>query len=201
MAKEIRKAAVLGAGVMGATIAAHLAGCGIPSLLLDIVLPLSEGDKKKGVSESDPAHRNKLADLGLQNTLKSKPAAFFSKNNACLVTTGNFEDDMAKIAGCDWVIEVVKEDLAIKKKVFASVAKHWKPGIIVTSNTSGIALKEMAVDMPDEIKRHFFITHFFNPPRYMKLLEIVSGEHTDPALVKSFVKFGEKVLGKGIVYA
>ncbi|MEW6201866.1 MAG: 3-hydroxyacyl-CoA dehydrogenase/enoyl-CoA hydratase family protein, partial [bacterium] len=125
----------------------------------------------------------------------------FSKNNACLVTTGNFEDDMAKIADVDWVIEVVKEDLAIKKKVYTSVAKYWKPGTIVTSNTSGLSLEEMAVDMPDEMKKHFFITHFFNPPRYMKLLEIISGEHTDPALVKSFVEFGEKVLGKGIVYA
>ena len=201
MGKEIRKAAVLGAGVMGATIAAHLAGCGIPCLLLDIVLPLSEGDKKKGVSESDPAHRNKLANMGLENAIKSKPAAFFSKGDAGLVAVGNFEDDMAKIADCDWVIEVVKEDLAIKKKVFASVAKYWKPGMIVTSNTSGIAIKDMSAEMPDEMKKHFLITHFFNPPRYMKLLEIVAGEHTDPELVKKVAEFGEKVLGKGIVYA
>jgi len=202
MSKDIRKVAVLGSGVMGIGIAAHLANCGIPVLMLDIVLPLSDEDKEKGVKETDPAHRNKLAVNALANAKKAKQplAPLYVPENADLITPGNFEDDMEKIAECDWVIEVVLERLDIKKKVFAQVAEHWKPGMIVTSNTSGIPIKSMAEDMPKEMRKHFFVTHFFNPVRHMKLLEFILGEETNPHIVTDLAGFGERVLGKGIVY-
>ncbi|HOO57372.1 MAG TPA: 3-hydroxyacyl-CoA dehydrogenase NAD-binding domain-containing protein [bacterium] len=202
MAKDIKKVAVLGSGVMGCAIACHLANCGIPSLMLDIVLPLSDEDKKKGVKETDPAHRNKLAAGALQIALKARQpmAPLYVKSSGSLVQVGNFTDDMEKVSECDWVIEVVKEDIEIKKKVFTEVAKYWKPGIIVTSNTSGLPIKEMASVMPDEMKKHFFVTHFFNPVRHMKLLELISGEETDPAILSDMAEFGERILGKGIVY-
>lgn len=202
MSKDIRKAAVLGSGVMGCAIAAHLANCGIPSLMLDIVLPLSDEDKAKGIKETDPAHRNKLAAGALAKAVAAKQpmAPLYVKKSAELIEVGNFEDDMHRIAECDWVIEVVLERLDIKLKVFDQVAKHWKPGTIVTSNTSGLPIKDMSANMPAEMKKHFFVTHFFNPVRHMKLLEFVVGEDTDPAIVADLAGFGEKVLGKGIVY-
>ncbi|MEW5946968.1 MAG: 3-hydroxyacyl-CoA dehydrogenase NAD-binding domain-containing protein, partial [bacterium] len=198
---NIRKTAVLGAGVMGAAIAAHLSNCGIECLMLDVVPPLSDEDRKKGLSDTDPAFRNKLATAGLKGALKAKPAAFSSSRNADLVSIGNLEDDLHKISTCDWIIEVVKEDLEIKRKLFAKVADHWKPGIIVSSNTSGLSLKDMTAAMHDDMKKYFLITHFFNPPRYMKLLEIVAGPDTDPEIVTYMARFGAGTLGKGIVYA
>jgi len=198
---KIRKVAVLGAGVMGSGIAAHLANAGVPSLLLDIVLPEpSEDEKKKGVTRETPAFRNKLANMGKENAIKAKPAALHTKEMADLISTGNLEDDLPKIAGCDWIVEVVKEELGVKKALFANVAKYWKPGIIVSSNTSGIAIESMTEGLSKEFQEHFLVTHFFNPVRYMKLLELVPGKYTNPAIMKQLALFGEKTLGKGIVY-
>ncbi len=202
MSRDIKKAAVLGSGVMGCAIACHLANCGIPSIMLDIVPKLTDEDKKKGVKETDPAFRNRLSQNALNIAIKAKQpmAPLYVKKNAKLIEVGNFEDDMEKIAECDWVIEVVVESLKIKKIVFDQVAKYWKPGIIVTSNTSGLPIKDMSADMPAEMKKHFFVTHFFNPVRHMKLLEFIVGEDTDESIVTDLAGFGERVLGKGIVY-
>jgi 3-hydroxyacyl-CoA dehydrogenase len=194
--KDIKRVAVLGSGVMGAAIAAHVANCGIPSIMLDIVPPnLSDADRK------NRAKRNGIAEGARQALLKAKPSPIYTKSTIDLIETGNFEDDMPRIAECDWIIEVVKEDLEIKKKVFANVAKHRRPGSIVTSNTSGIPIKAMAADMPEEMSAHFLGTHFFNPPRYLKLLEIIPGPKTKPEVIQTMAAFMENVLGKGIVYA
>ncbi len=193
---NFKRVAVLGSGVMGAAIAAHLANCGVPSIMLDIVPPnLPEKDQKKR------AKRNAIADGAKAALLKAKPSPAYSPSVLDMIETGNFDDDMAKIAGCDWIIEVVKEDLNIKKKVFESVAKHRTPGTILSSNTSGIPFKAMAEGMDDEMSAHFVGTHFFNPPRYMKLLEIIPGPKTKPEVIATMAAFCENVLGKGIVYA
>lgn len=191
---KIRKAAVLGAGIMGSGIAAHLANVGIPVYLLDIVprdLP----------EDADQAARNSLAQKGLEAALKSKPAAFYSKNDARLIKVGNFEDHLHWLSEVDWIIEVVVERLDIKKDLFQKVAKHRKPGTIVSSNTSGISINKMVENMPEEFRQHFLGTHFFNPPRYMKLLEIIPCNDTLPEILEGMVAFGEKVLGKGVVIA
>ncbi len=194
--REIRKAAVLGSGVMGAAIAAHLANCGVPSIMLDIVTPnLSDDDKKKAKK------RNELVEGNKANLLKAKPSPLYSKSYLNMIETGNFEDDMHKIADCDWIIEVVMENLDIKKQVYAQVAQHRKPGSIVTSNTSGIPIRAMAESMPKEMSQHFMGTHFFNPPRYLRLLELIPGPDTRPEVIDTIAWFGENVLGKGIVYA
>lgn len=192
MSRPIRKVAVLGAGVMGTGIAAHLANAGIPSLLFDIVPP-DAGD--------DPAARNAFALKGIKGALKSKPAALFTKSRADLITPCNYDDHADQLASCDWIVEVVVERLDIKQKVYQWVAENRAEGSVVSSNTSGIKLADMAASMPDEMKQNFLITHFFNPVRYMRLLEIVSGPDTDPAVVERMATFGERHLGKGIVYA
>jgi 3-hydroxyacyl-CoA dehydrogenase len=198
--REIRKVAILGAGVMGAGIAAHLANVGIPSYLLDIVpRELTEEEKKKGLTLESPEVRNRLAAQGVQNALKSRPAAFHVPENADLITVGNFEDNLDWCSEVDWIIEVIIEKLDIKKSLLEKVEKHWKPGTIVSTNTSGISINAMVEDRSPEFRRHFLGTHFFNPPRYMKLLEIIPGEETDPAIVDFIKEFGETVLGKGIV--
>ena len=194
--KEIKRVAVLGSGVMGAAIAAHLANCGIPSVMLDIVTPgLSEADQKK------KAKRNSIVDGAKKALLKAKPSPIYKKSVLNMIETGNFEDDMEKIADCDWIIEVVKEDLKIKKIIFDSVAKHRTPGTIVSSNTSGIPIASMAADMDEEMSAHFLGTHFFNPPRYLKLLEIIPSPNTKPEVIEGMAAFLENKLGKGIVYA
>ena len=194
--REINRVAVLGSGVMGAAIAAHLANCGIPSVMLDIVTPnLSDSDKSKKSKRNALVQGNKAA------LLKAKPAPLYRKSYIDMIDTGNFEDDMSKIADCDLIIEVVMERLDIKKMVFDNVAKHRKPGCIVASNTSGIPIKAMAESMPAEMAQHFMGTHFFNPPRYLKLLELIPGPTTLPEVVETMANFGENVLGKGIVYA
>jgi 3-hydroxyacyl-CoA dehydrogenase len=199
--KKIRKVAVLGAGVMGSGIAAHLANAGVPTLLLDIVLPEpSEDEKKKGWMRETPAFRNKLAEMGKQNAIKAKPAALHTPELADLMTTGNFEDDLPKIAECEWVVEVIKEDLELKQGLFKKVAALWKPGMIVSSNTSGISIEKMTDGLPKEFKEHFLVTHFFNPVRYMRLLELVAGKLTRDEVMETMAEFGETVLGKGIVY-
>jgi 3-hydroxyacyl-CoA dehydrogenase len=187
----IRKVAVLGAGLMGQGIAAHLANAGIPSVLYDIVpRDLPEGGDRRA-----------LARDGIKKATKSRPAMFFSKRLASLVTPACYGDDDGLLAECDLIIEVVVEYLPIKKKVYQWVADNRRPGSIVTSNTSGIPLADMAADMSEEMRQHFAITHFFNPVRYMRLLEIVGGSETLPQVITALSDFGERQLGKGIVNA
>jgi len=191
MAKQIRKVAVLGAGVMGQGIAAHLANAGVPSVLFDIVprdLP-------------DGAPRSKLAIDGIKNATKLKPAAFFEKGLASMLTPANYDDDAGLLAECDLIVEVVVERLDIKTKVFEWVAANRSPGSIVASNTSGLPLADMAASMSEEMRQHFVITHFFNPVRYMRLLELVSGPDTLPEVTERLARFGEEQLGKGVVTA
>ena len=201
MGREIRRAAVLGAGVMGSGIAAHLANAGIPVLMLDIVPPmLSDDDQKSGLTENDPRFRNKFALAGLEGIKKSKPAALYSPKALPLIEIGNFEDDWDRLAECDWIVEVVLERLDVKQQVFARLEEVRKPDAIVSSNTSGLSIKGMTEGRSDAFKKHFLVTHFFNPVRYMKLLELVAGEETDPAIVDFFTHFGRFRLGKGIVF-
>lgn len=202
MNRVIKKCAVIGAGVMGATIAAQLANVGIETTLLDIVLPeLTDNDKKKGLTKDSKEFRNKLAQNGLENTLKSKPASFYIPEYANLITIGNLEDDIGLLGDVDWIIEVVVERLDIKKSVFEKVETVLKPGTIISSNTSGISAKAICEDRSENFRKNFAITHFFNPPRYMKLLEIVPGPDTLPEVIETLAEICEKVLGKGIVYA
>ena len=202
MEKKIKKVAVLGSGVMGATIAAHLANVGIPSLMLDIVPnKLTPEEEKKGLTLKDAAVRNRLAVNGKQNLLRMRPAALAVPEFASLIEVGNFEDHLSRLAEVDWIIEVVVENLKIKQDLFKKVAAERRPGTIVSSNTSGIPIKDICQGMDLEFKQHFLGTHFFNPPRYMKLLEIIPIAQTLPEVVEFISYFGERVLGKGIVYA
>ena len=201
--KQINKVAVLGSGVMGATIAAHLANAGISVLLLDIVpRELSDAELAAGLTITDGSVRNRIAAAGLDGLLKMKPAPFFLPGYAANIETGNFDDDMPKLQECDWVIEVVVENMAIKKQLFIEkVAPNLKEGAILSTNTSGLSVGEMAECLPENVRKNFLVTHFFNPPRYMRLLEIVSSSHTDPEVAAFMADFISKRLGKGIVYA
>ncbi len=200
MSFKIKKAAVLGAGVMGAGIAAHLTNAGIECYLLDIIpFELTDDDKKKGLTEKSPAWRNRFAANGLAAVTKSKPASFFTKKNASMVTIGNFEDNLKWLENVDWVIEVVVENLKIKQELFAKVEKVVKPTCIVSTNTSGIPIKDISAKFGPALKKRFLGTHFFNPPRYMKLMEIIPGEQTEKDVVDYMVKFSEEALGKGVV--
>ncbi|USG66715.1 3-hydroxyacyl-CoA dehydrogenase NAD-binding domain-containing protein [Brevibacillus ruminantium] len=200
MERKIRRAAVLGSGVMGAGIAAHLANVGIPVYLLDIVpRELTEEESKKGKTLADPEVRNRLAQSGKERLLKEKPAPLYTKSNLERITVGNLEDHLSYLEEVDWIIEVVVENLHVKQKVFETVEAHRKPGTIVSSNTSGVSINEMIEGRSEEFRKHFLGTHFFNPPRYLKLLEIIPGRDTDPAIVDFMMHFGESVLGKGTV--
>ncbi|HVO67669.1 MAG TPA: 3-hydroxyacyl-CoA dehydrogenase NAD-binding domain-containing protein [Syntrophales bacterium] len=200
MSYKIKKAAVLGAGVMGATIAAHLTNAGIECLLLDIIpFELTQRDKEAGLTEASPAWRNRFAQNGLDGALKSKPASFYSKKNASMIKVGNFEDNLKWLADCDWVIEVVIENLKIKQDLMARVEKVVKDECIVSTNTSGIPIKEISANFSPKLKQRYLGTHFFNPPRYMKLLEVIPGPETKKEVVDFMVKVGEDVLGKGVV--
>ncbi|WP_408007562.1 3-hydroxyacyl-CoA dehydrogenase NAD-binding domain-containing protein [Pseudalkalibacillus sp. A8] len=202
MSYQIRKAAVIGSGVMGLGIAAHLANVGIPSVLLDIVpRELTEQEKAKGLTLEHPLVRNKLAETAKQKLLKHKPAPLSSKDHLEMIEVGNLEDDLEKLGEVDWIIEVVVENLNIKKKVFEQVEKYRKPGTIVSSNTSGISINAMAEGRSEEFKAHFLGTHFFNPPRYLKLLEVIPTNKTKPEVLEFINQFGEDVLGKGVVEA
>lgn len=194
--KHIHRVAVLGSGVMGGAIAGHLANCGIPSIMLDIVPPDLPAEAK-----SDKAQRNRIAEASRQALLKTKPSPVYLKSNIDLIEVGNFEDDMARVAECDWIIEVVKEDLEIKKKVFGQVVKHRTPGTILSTNTSGISVAAMTEVMDEETRKHFLGTHFFNPPRYLKLVEIIPSPDTLPEVITFMAGFLENRLGKGVVYA
>jgi 3-hydroxyacyl-CoA dehydrogenase len=196
MAFQIRKAAVLGSGVMGSGIAAHLANAGIPVIMLDIVPPRpGEGDKV-----DSKAFRNKFAATALQNLKKQKPSPIFSQKALALIEVGNFDDDLKRVGECDWVVEVIKEDLALKNGLFAKLEPLVKKDCIVTSNTSGMSIKGMTEGRGANFKQRFLVTHFFNPVRYMKLLELVPGEQTLPEVMDAMATFGERTLGKGIVY-
>ncbi len=196
MVRKIRKAAVIGSGIMGGGIAALLAGAGVNVLLLDIV-PFDLKDEEK----SDPAARNRIVKAGMDAALASAPSLFMTKKDAALITTGNLEDDFDKLAECDWIVEVVVENLKIKQALFKRLEGIKKPGAIISSNTSGIPLKDMSDGLSSEFKQHFMGTHFFNPVRYMHLLELIPGAETLPEVLDFVAKFGEKHLGKGIVWA
>ena len=202
MSFQIRRVAVLGAGVMGQGIAAHLANVGIPSYLFDIVPGEPSPDEAtQGLTLADQKVRNRLALAGLASMAKAKPPLLYRKELAGLVTPCNFDDDAAKLAECDWIVEAVVERLDIKQKVFTMVEEHRRPGSIVSSNTSGLSVESMAQGRSDDFRRHFMVTHFFNPVRYMRLLEMVPCNDTDRIAFRAMADFGESVLGKGIVYA
>jgi 3-hydroxyacyl-CoA dehydrogenase len=202
MSQRIKKAAVLGSGVMGSGIAAHLANIGIPVLLLDIVpRELNEDEVKKGFTLEDKAVRNRIAATSIQKLLKQKPAPLTVKGNIDLIEAGNLEDGLPRLSEVDWVIEVVVENLAVKQKVFAEVDKHRKQGSIISSNTSGISVEAMAKGRSEDFRKHFLGTHFFNPPRYLKLLEVIPTKDTDEKVLSFMKTFGEDVLGKGVVEA
>lgn len=202
MAMKISKAAVIGSGVMGAGIAAHLANAGIPCLLLDIVpASLTPDEEAKGLTTDHPAVRSRLAAAAIGRLGQTKPAPLYDEAFAGRITPGNLEDDLAKIKDADWIIEAVVENLAIKRELLRKIEAHWQPGTIVSSNTSGISINAMAEGCGAAFRNHFLGTHFFNPPRYMKLLEIIPGETTDPAIVDGMKSFCERTLGKGVVVA
>ncbi len=186
MAREIRKVAVIGAGVMGAAIAAHVTNAGLPVVLLDIVA-------------KDPSDRSAIAKGAVAKMLKTDPAPFMSPRNAKLITAGNLEDDIGLLADCDWIVEAIIENLKIKHDLYAKLEGVRKPGSIVTSNTSTIPLKLLTQDRSEAFRRDFAITHFFNPPRYMRLLELVSGPETAPEVTDTLAQFCDVKLGKGVV--
>src|ERR1700722_15918286 len=188
--KRINKVAVLGAGTMGARIAAHFANAGVPSYLMDIVPP-----------DADGAARNKIAAAGLDAAKKSKPPAFMEASLARLVTVGNFEDDIKKLADVDWIIEAVVENLDIKRALLRKVEAVRKPGTIITTNTSGLPVGKIAEGFSDDFRRAWFGTHFFNPPRYMRLLEIIPTPQSDRTAIDTITHFCDVRLGKGVVIA
>ena len=194
MKRTIKKVAVLGSGVMGSRIAAHFAGIGLPVLLLDI-LP------KDISAEAKPAERNKIVNDALAAAVKSNPSPLFTKDVVKKITTGNFTDNMKDIAGVDWIIEVVVERLDIKQSVFTQVEKYRKAGTLITSNTSGIPISMMAEGRSEDFKKHFCGTHFFNPPRYLRLMEIIPTPFTDPEVVDFLMNYGDLYLGKTTVLA
>ncbi|MES0446015.1 MAG: 3-hydroxyacyl-CoA dehydrogenase NAD-binding domain-containing protein, partial [Desulfobacterales bacterium] len=196
MIRKIKQAAVIGSGIMGGGIAALLAGAGIKTLLLDIV-PFDLKDEEK----DEPAARNRIVKAGLDTVLMSSPSLLMQKKDVDRITIGNLEDDFDKIADCDWIVEVVVENLKIKQDLFKRIETVRKAGTIVSSNTSGLPLKAMSEGMSQDFKHHFLGTHFFNPVRYMHLLEIIAGEETLPEVLEFIADFGERILGKGIVWA
>jgi 3-hydroxyacyl-CoA dehydrogenase len=190
--RQIRKVAVLGAGTMGSRIAAHIANAGVPVVLLDMVLPGIPADAGGSV-------RNRLVLAAIDALKKSRPAAFYSLDSARLITPGNFDDDMRLVADCDWIVEAVAENLEIKRALLTKVAEHRKPGSIITTNTSGLPVASIVEGMPEELRRHWFGTHFFNPPRYMRLLEIIATPETDVADIDTVARFCDQRLGKAVV--
>ncbi|MFQ6674346.1 MAG: 3-hydroxyacyl-CoA dehydrogenase family protein, partial [Fidelibacterota bacterium] len=180
MAESFKKVGVLGAGVMGAQLAGHLANAGIPSLLFDLSQDLSE--------------------QGIKNLTSLKPAPLFDRNNVELITPRNYGDHIAELGEVDWVLEAVAERLDIKQKVFETVVPQLRDDVVITTNTSGLSVAEIGADLPERLRKRFMLTHFFNPPRYLRLVEVVQSEaHND--VVQAMVDFLENILGKGIVYA
>src|SRR3982751_6316805 len=184
--RTIRRAAVLGAGTMGSRIAAHLANAGVPVLLLDV--------PRAGNAERSPA-----AKKGIKTALKQRPTAFFAENVTKLISPGNFDDDLARVAECDWIIEAVTEKLDVKRDLWKRVEAVRRPGSIATTNTSGIPLVSIVEGFSDEFRSHFFGTHFFNPPRYLHLVEVIPGPAADKQLMHELGDFCDARLGKGVV--
>ena len=202
MRHKINKVAVLGSGTMGAQIAAHCANAGLEVLLLDIApSELTRQEEARGLTLDSKPVRNRIVNSGLETAKKIRPAAFFSPKSASRVTTGNFDDDLEKVSSVDWIIEAIVEKLGIKRDLFARVERFRKAGTIVSSNTSGIPIKAMAEGMPDDFRKHFLGTHFFNPPRYLKLLEVIPTADTLAEVVEQIADSCDRRLGKGIVFA
>jgi 3-hydroxyacyl-CoA dehydrogenase len=200
--RRINKVAVIGSGIMGSGIACHFANIGVEVLLLDIVpRELNDQEKAKGLSLQDPIVRNRIVNTDLQKAIKSNPAPLYHKSFANRISTGNLEDDISKVKDVDWIIEVVVERLDIKKQVFENLEKHRTPGTIITTNTSGIPIKFMSEGRSEDFQKHFCGTHFFNPPRYLKLFEIIPGPKTDSEILDFLNGYGEQFLGKTTVVA
>ena len=200
--RRIKTVAVIGSGIMGSGIACHFANIGVEVLLLDIVpFSLSEKEEAKGLTLQDKAVRNRLVNDALNASIKSKPAPLYNLKFADRITTGNLDDDIQKVASADWIIEVVVERLDIKKQVFEKLEKYRTPGTLITSNTSGIPIKFMNEGRTEDFQKHFCGTHFFNPPRYLKLFEIIPGPNTSPEVLDFFNSYGEQFLGKTTVIA
>src|SRR3954469_17988942 len=199
---RIEKAAVLGAGTMGAQIAAHLANAHIPVILLDIVpRELTPEEEAKGLTLESKEVRNRIARSGLEAAKKAKPAAFFTSDLASLVQVGNFDDDMVRLKDCDLIIEAVVENLEIKRKLYERVEEFRRAGSVVASNTSGIPIRQLAEGRSEDFRAHFLGIHFFNPPRYLHLVEIIPTEWTKPEVSCSISGFLDQRLGKGVVPA
>lgn len=200
MKRTIKKAAVLGSGIMGSRIACHFANIGLEVLLLDIApSELIDQEKAKGLTLEDKPVKNRIVDTSLDTAVKSKPSPLYHKDRAKLIKTGNFDDDLHSISDCDWIIEAVVENLDIKKSLFDKVEKHRKPGTLITSNTSGIPIQLMLDGRSEDFQKHFCGTHFFNPPRYLRLLEIIPSPKTDPDIIEFFLHYGDLFLGKETV--
>ncbi|MGY6647651.1 3-hydroxyacyl-CoA dehydrogenase NAD-binding domain-containing protein [Wenyingzhuangia sp. IMCC45574] len=202
MKRQIKKVAVIGSGIMGSGIACHFANIGLQVLLLDIApKELTEKEEQKGLDLNHPAVKNRIVNTNLQAAIKSNPAPLYNKAFANRIVTGNLEEDIAKIKDVDWVIEVVVERLDIKQKVFELIEKHREPGTLITSNTSGIPIQFMNIGRSQDFREHFAITHFFNPPRYLKLFEVVPGPDCNQEVIDFLMNFGAKFLGKTAVLA
>lgn len=202
MDRRINYAAVLGAGVMGSGIAGLLAAAGVHVLLMDIVpKELTDKERAQGLTEESPAFRNRFALAGLNKIKNPKSGMLFTRAHADLIEVGNMSDDMSKLSKCDWIIEVVLERLDVKQAVMAQIAAHRKPGSIVSTNTSGVSVEAICEKENQEFRRHFLGTHFFNPPRYMKLFEMIPTADTDPSVAADMDAFASRELGKGVVYA
>ena len=200
MNRIIKKVAVLGSGVMGSRIACHFAGIGVPVMLLDIApTELNAAEKAKNASLEQPAVRNRIVNEALATAVKSNPSPLYTKDALKKITTGNFTDNLKDISSCDWVIEVVVERLDIKQSLFTEVEKYRKPGTLISSNTSGIPIHLMTEGRSEDFRKHFCGTHFFNPPRYLRLLEIIPGPDTDPSIIEFLLHYGDLYLGKTTV--
>lgn len=202
MKHRIRKAAVLGAGVMGSQIAAHLANVGIPSYVLDTVpTSLTPDEQGQGLTLDHPMVRNRLARQGLERARQAQPAAFYTPELAALITPGNMQDHLHWLVEADWVIEAVPERPEVKAEVYRAIAPHLQSAVILSSNTSGLSLTSLGQALPEPLQSRFLGTHFFNPPRYLKLLEIIPTSHTDREVLDTMLHVGRRVLGKGVVQA
>jgi 3-hydroxyacyl-CoA dehydrogenase len=200
MNRPIRKVAVLGSGVMGSRIACHFANIGVEVLLLDIVpRELNPQEQAKGLDLSLPQVRNRIVNDALAAALKSNPSPVYHAGVAQRIKTGNFDDNLKEIAGVDWILEAVVERLDIKQALFERVEQFRKPGTLVSTNTSGIPIAQISAGRSDDFRSHFCGTHFFNPPRYLKLLEIIPGPETQPAVIDFFMHYGDRFLGKNTV--
>jgi 3-hydroxyacyl-CoA dehydrogenase len=198
--RNIRQTAVIGAGVMGAAIAAHMANAGLDVLLLDRVPDsLTEDERQKGLSLESPAVRNRLARQGIERALAARPGAFFNAEKARRIRLGNLTDDLFRLVGCDWIVEAIVEHPVAKQQLFTRLAPHLAPGTIISSNTSGLSVTELGEGLPEDQRSHFLGTHFFNPPRYLSLLELIPTAATDPRVTIDLGEFARRRLGKGIV--